>query len=335
MKRLCGFLTFVALSCAAFANLKVVTTTPDLASIAAAVGGENVSVSSILVGARDPHRIEAKPSYMSRVASADVFIAVGLDLEIGYEQAILDGSRNAKVQKGKPGHIHAADWVYVMDKPMGSVNRGMGDIHPDGNPHIWLDPYNGRVIAQKLAERFSSLDRSNARAYEANADRFADRLDNAMFGQLLVGKFGGQKLWDWQRNGVLSQRLRENGAADDLGGWAKAMAPFAGREIITYHKSFNYFCARFGLKVLDELEPKPGIDPSPGHLAQVIRLATTNGVKAIVQENFYSTKHAKLVASRCGASVVVVPQNVGHEKAADDYIGLFDVIVGRVAGALR
>lgn len=328
-KALFGF-ALAALATPGFAVIKIVTTTPDLASIASAVGGNNVSASALIVGARDPHRIEAKPSYMSRVGGADLFLAIGLELEVGYEQAILDGSRNSKVQVGAPNHIYASDWVRVIDKPTGAVSRAMGDIHPYGNPHIWLDPYNGRIIAIRLAEKLSDIDAKHTHDYKVNLDAFLNRLDSAMFGKALVGKYGGAKLWEWENAGTLGQH-----AGGELGGWAGTMAPFAGRSIITYHRSLNYFANRFNLKVVDELEPKPGLDPTPGHLAEVIRTAGSSGAKAIVEESFYSPKHAQLVASRIGGKVVAIPQNVGHDEAAKDYISLFDVIVGRVAEALR
>jgi zinc/manganese transport system substrate-binding protein len=317
------------------AALKIVTTTPDLSSIAAAVGGNNVSVSALVVGARDAHRIEAKPSYMSRVATADLFIANGLDLEVGYESAILRGSRNRNVQIGGPRHVYASDWTYVLEKPAGPVSRSMGDIHPEGNPHTWLDPWNGRTVAVKLADKLGDIDPKNDAEYKANAKTFVNRLDDAMFGSKLVDKYGGLKLWDWERDGTLVAKLRENNDLDDLRGWEAAMLPLRGKAIITYHRSFSYFAKRFDLRVVDELEPKPGLDPTPGHLAEVIKVGQASDVKLILQESFYNSRHAQLVASRIGARVVVVPQSVGHDAGAKDYISLFDIIVGRVAGALK
>ncbi|MBS1724756.1 MAG: zinc ABC transporter substrate-binding protein [Armatimonadetes bacterium] len=335
MKHVLTTLALAATSAASFAVIKVVTTTPDLASIAAAVGGANVSASSLIVGARDPHRIEAKPSYMSRVAGADLFIAIGLELEIGYEQPILDGSRNSRVQIGSSGHLYASDWVTVVDKPTGPVSRAMGDIHPYGNPHIWMDPYNGRIVAIKLAAKFESMDSAHAKDYRSNLAAFESRLDSAMFGSRLVSQFGGGKLWDWQRAGVLRQKLGEAGAAGELGGWVAKMLPLYGKPVVTYHKSFNYFANRFGLKVVDELEPKPGLDPTPGHLAEVIKTIGSTGAKEIIEESFYSSKQAQLVAGRTGAKVVIVPQNVGHDPAAKDYVSLFDVIVDRISQGAR
>jgi ABC-type Zn uptake system ZnuABC Zn-binding protein ZnuA len=335
MKRLVPIFLLASISSACLAVVKVVSTTPDLASIVAAVGGKYVSVSALVTGARDPHRIEAKPSFMSKVAGTDLFVAIGLDLEVGYEQPILEGSRNSKVAIGAPGHLHASDWVQVLEKPSGPISRAMGDIHPGGNPHIWLDPYNGRIIATKIAAALAKVDPAHAKDYQSNLAEFLRRLDVAMFGPAAVERFGAQKLWEWQRSGTLLAKLDENRARSTLGGWAGKLAPFVGQPIITYHKSFSYFANRFGLKVVDELEPKPGIEPTPGHLASVIKTVQQRGVKAIVQETFYSPKHAQLVAARTGAKVVLVPQNVGHVPGASDYIALFDVIVDRLVEGLK
>lgn len=327
MKRTLATLTLAALCGAAFANLKVITTTSDLASIAAAVGGSNITVSSIITGSRDAHRIEAKPSYMSRTSSANVFVAIGLDLEVGYERAIIDGSGNSRVAPGAPGHVYASEFCYVLEKPTGAVTRAQGDIHPYGNPHIWLDPYNGRQIAIGLAEKFSNLDKGNAKNYEANLKKFLDRLDSSMFGSAQVDKFGGAQLWSWLRAGELSSKT---GGAQ-MGGWYAKMAPLAGTPVLTYHRSMSYLANRFKLKVVEQLEPKPGLEPTPGHLSKVMREGKEAGVKAVLQEPFFSSRHGQLVASRIGAKVIVLPQSVGQAPGADDYVSLFDVIVARLS----
>lgn len=335
MNRSLIFGSLLAASAAASAQVKVVTTTPDLASIVSAIGGNRVTVSALVTGARDPHRIEAKPSYMSKVGGADIFVAVGLELEAGYEDAILEGSRNRKVQKGQPGHVYSSDHALILERPTGAVSRAMGDIHPEGNPHIWLDPLNGRIFALNIERVLSSQKPQYAAEFKANLAAFRSKLDNAMFGAELVKKFGGDTLWTWERNGQLDQKLREGGASGMLAGWSGRLAPYAGRPILTYHRSLSYLANRFGLRIVAELEPKPGLEPSPGHLAKVIATAQQTGVKAILQETFYPTKHAQFVAGRCGAKVVVIPQNVGHDPAAKDYFSLFDTIVGRIAEAMR
>jgi zinc/manganese transport system substrate-binding protein len=224
--------------------------------------------------------------------------------------------------------------VKVLEKPSGAVTRAQGDMHPYGNPHVWLDPLNGRMIALHLAEKLGSLDPKNAAVYKVNADAFANRLDVAMFGSALVGKFGGPKLWEWDSEGSLLANLRKNSAEGALGGWCGKLARFAGKPIVTYHRSWVYFASRFDLKIVGELEPKPGIDPTPGHVAQMIRTVQSNGVRVILQERYYSTRNAQFVAQRTGATVVVAPGSVTHEPAAKDYISLFDTIVDRVAAAL-
>ncbi len=329
--------TFFVVSCllsgVAEAKLTVITTTADLASIVKEVGGDRVQVSSLITGARDPHRIEAKPSYMSKARGADLWVAIGLELEIGYEPPILEGSGNSRIRVGAPGHVYAGSWAKVLGIPTGQVTRAQGDIHPYGNPHIWLDPYNGRIIARKLADKMGSLDKGSASFYDANAENFVKRLDSAMFGAALVGKFGGDQLWAWDNAGDLGATLRGKSALNELTGWAGKMLKYRGQPVVTYHRSWTYFVNRFDLKVVAELEPKPGLDPSPGHVASVIRTVHSNRVKAIMQEAYYSTKNGQFVAERAGSNLVVLPGSVGHDAAARDYISLFDTIVSRLTAA--
>lgn len=324
-----------ALSAAATADLQIVTTTQDLASIAKSVGGSKVRVSALVSGARDPHRLDARPSYMSLLAKADLYIAIGLDLEVGYEEAILRGSRNSKVQKGARGHVHAGDWAVVIDKPTGSVSRAQGDIHPYGNPHVWLDPYNGRLIAVKLGEKMAGLDPANAASYRSNAQAFVAELDRRTFGAALVGRFGADTLWSWLLKKELLSTLDEKGARGQLSGWTGKMAPYVGTRVITYHKSWNYFINRFGLAGAGELEPKPGIDPTPSHVAKMVETAKSQNVRIILQEPFYSRRNADFVAQRSNAKVVVAPGSVGHTAAAKDYFSLFDTIISQFVGGMQ
>jgi len=307
--------------------LVVVTTTTDLASIAQSVGGDHVTASSLIVGTRDPHRIEAKPSYMGRVSRADLFIAVGLDLEVGYENPILQGSHNSRVVVGAPGHLYAADGVAVLEKPEGGVSRAQGDIHPFGNPHYWEDPYNGRVIAQHIADKLADLQPANAHDFHVNANAFVHQIDEHMFGAAAVQKYGADKLWAWQSQGVLSQKAT-------VSGWAGRMEPLRGKPVLAYHRSWVYFANRFGLRIVGELEPKPGLDPTPGHIQDVVNIGRQQGVKAIMQEPFYSDKAARFVAGRIGGQVVIMPASVGQDPGARDYISLIDTNVAKVAAAM-
>ncbi len=317
-------LAVIALAAGVRANLDVVTTTEDLASIARTVGGANVKVDSIVKGARDPHFIDAKPGDMAKIRGADLFIAVGLDLEVGYESALIQGARNPKIAIGKPGHLYASVGIGVLDKPTGRVTRADGDVHPNGNPHYWLDPFNARTIARTIAARLGQLDPTNKAAYTQRGEAFVRSVDVAMFGATAVNAVGADRLWSmasWK-------------GVSGLGGWAAKMEPHRGEAIVTYHKSWNYFANRFGLRVVAHLEPKPGVPPTPGHLASVIRTAGSERVKVILQEPIYSNRSGQTVASRSSAKLVVAPLSVGHTSAAKDYISLMDSVVNLVGGAL-
>ncbi len=336
MKRLICALTVAACTCIVHAKtLNVIATVESLGSIVKTVGGSHVNVTTLVVGARDPHRIEAKPSYMSAAGRADLWVGIGLDLEIGYEEPIISGSANGRLRPGSLGNVHVGDWVPVREKPTGEVTRAMGDIHPFGNPHVWLDPYNMRIIAVRLADRMAELDPQDGAEFKSNAKSFAARLDKAMFGDALAVKIGGDKLWEWDNQDQLIEKLREAKAENLLSGWCQKMRPFWKTKVVTYHRSWTYFAARFGLNVVGELEPKPGIDPTPAHVATIIKLIQDSGVKLILQEPFYSTRNAQFVSQRTGVPYLVLPGNVGQSPGADDVIALFDVLVNNISGALR
>ena len=313
-------------------GLKIVTTTSDLAAIAKAVAGDKATVRSICTGREDPHFLQAKPSYIMRARDADLWIRIGLELEIGWEMPVLDGSRNRHIRPGAKGHLDASECVNVLEIPAIPVTRAMGDVHPSGNPHYWLDPFNGRCIAGAIAERLGQFAPADAALFKANAAAFQQSLDERMFGAELMKSEDGGRLWLKVRDGTLEKYLSDTGKTDKIGGWLGAMRPLRGKKIITYHRSWTYFADRFGLTVAAELEPKPGIPPSPAHLAEVIELAKAQGIGIILQEPFYSRKAADLVADKTEARVVVVANSVGGEAEAIDYLALMDLIVCRITG---
>ncbi len=316
-------------------KLNIVCTTTDLASIAKAIAGEEAQVTSITTGMEDPHFIQAKPSYMIHARDADLWVRVGMGLEVGWEPPLIDGSRNAAIRPGSSGHLDASEKVLRLEVPTTRITRAMGDVHPEGNPHYWLDPLNGRIVAGEIAKRLIKLDPARAQAYQKNLESFRNHLDDAMFGSMLTHRLGGARLWAWQVKGDLERRLTELGMLKDAGGWWAAMRPFKGQGIITFHKSWIYFSNRFGLKVLDELEPKPGVPPSGPHLKKIVGLIETNHVKLILQEPFYPVKAASLLASQTKAKVVVIANSVGGDPLAKDYISLINLIVSRTSKALR
>ncbi|MFN8140048.1 MAG: metal ABC transporter substrate-binding protein [Fimbriimonadales bacterium] len=334
MKKLALSLLIATAAISHAKTLNVIATVEALGSIAKSVGGTHVNVTTLVVGARDPHRIEAKPSYISAASRADLWLAIGLELEIGYEEPIISGSGNGKLRPGSPGYFAAGNYVSILEKPSGAVTRAQGDIHPYGNPHVWLDPYNGRVIALKLAERLSQLDPASSSDFRKNADAFVGELDRAMFGDALVAKFGGEQLWKWDNSDQLIAKVRAEGMESKIGGWFAKMRPHWKTKIVTYHRSWVYFAFRFGLNVIGELEPKPGIDPTPSHVANTISKIKSEGAKLIIQEPFYSTKNATFVSQRTDVPFLVLPGNVGHDGNSKDYISLFDTLVNRISQAL-
>jgi zinc/manganese transport system substrate-binding protein len=280
-------------------KLQVLASTSDLKSIAEFIGGDKVEAASITAGYQNAHFVEVKPSYMLKARNADLFIKIGMDLEIGWENLILEGARNSKILAGTIGYLDASDGIHKLQLPTGSVDRSMGDIHPMGNPHYWLDPLNAKIVAANIADRLSRILPQDESYFRENLLEFNKRID--------------QKMVEWKTK----------------------LDPFKGESIAIYHRSWTYFADRFGLNVACELEPKPGIPPSPGHLKEAIGIIKQKGVKVILIEVFYDKKPAYFVASQTGAKVVVVPNSVGGTKETKDYFSLINVIVDRLAEALR
>ncbi len=327
-------LAVLAWPVAAAGQLRVVTTTTDLKALAEAVGGDRVTVSSIANGTENPHFVQAKPSFMMLARKADLWIRVGMELEIAYERLIIEGSRNAKIRVGARGHLDASENVLRLEVPQTRVTRAMGDVHPEGNPHYWLDPLNARIVAGAIAVRLSELAPADKKTFATNLAAFKTALDRRMFGAALVETVGGAKLWAMTIKGTLSAYLTERRLTGDLGGWMATMRSCRGRTIITHHRSWSYMAHRFDLRVVAELEPKPGVPPSGSHLARVMKTAKAEKVRVILLEPAYSRKAADLVARRTSATVVVCPISVGGRKGASDYLALIDTIVSSISKAM-
>lgn len=281
-------------------KLNVVTSTEDLASIAREIGGEKVSVTALAKGYQDPHFVEPKPSFILAVSRANLYIAVGRELEIGWLPPLLNSSRNAKIQPGANGYLDASLNVRILEIPTTQITRAMGDVHPLGNPHYWLEPGNGRLIAQAIRSKLSELS-PNDKAY------FAQRYDD--FDKRLAA---GEKRWD------------------------ATMAPYKGTKLVTYHRSWPNFMERFGLQVVGYVEPKPGIPPSPSHTLELIEDMKRQGIKLIVVEPYFDLKTPQAIANQIpGAKVIVLAPSVGGEKQVTDYIQLFDYDVNLLATALK
>jgi zinc/manganese transport system substrate-binding protein len=279
--------------------LKVITTTEDLASIAREVAGDKATVESLSRGYQDPHFVEAKPSFVLKLNKADLLIAVGRELEIGWLPPLITQARNAKIQPGGAGYLDASLDARILEVPSGPITRAMGDVHPSGNPHYWLDPENGKRMATAVARRLSALDAANAAYYAQRAADFEKRLTAAQ------------------------------------ARWAAMLAPYKGIKVVTYHRSWPNFTERFGLDVIGYVEPKPGIPPSPRHTIDLIQEMKRQNVKLILVEPYFDLKTPNSIARETGGRVVVLPPSVGGEKEITDYIKLFDYDIKLLTDAIQ
>ena len=299
MKKIFSIFTLlIAASFTYAAPIKVVTTTTDTKSITEMIGGNKVSVQSIATGYQNPHFVDPKPSYIISLSNANLFITVGLDLETGWSPQLLSSSRNPRIQKGSPGYVDASEGVGLLQVPS-SVNRGEGDIHIYGNPHYWLDPLNGKVIARNIANGLERIDPSNKDFYEANLRGFYARID---------------------------AKLKE---------WSAKMAPYRGSKIIAYHNEWVYFERRFGLQIVDFMEPKPGIPPSPSQLVKVIREVQANKIKVIISSPYFTTSSSDVVAKQTGVKELTLATSVGAFSSIKNYFDLFDYNVDQLVNVLK
>lgn len=280
------------------AKLNVVVTTPDLASIVKEIGGGEVEITTLARPTEDPHFVDARPSFIARLNKADALVEGGAELEAGWLGPLLQGSRNAKIAAGAAGRIDCHEGVRMLEVPT-TLDRSKGDIHAAGNPHYLMDPANARIVAAHVAEAFSKLDAPASATYSANLKKFTDTLD----ARIAV--------------------------------WEKTLAPFKGQRITSYHNSWPYFAERFGLRLDLFLEPKPGIPPTPAHLASVIAKMKEEKVRVIFVEPFLNRKTAETVARSAGATALDVSQFPGGVKGTEGgYVALFDYLVNALAKAM-
>jgi zinc/manganese transport system substrate-binding protein len=269
-------------------KLNVITATTDMAALTQEVGGDHVTVESISKGYQDPHFVEAKPSFLLKLRQADLLVTVGLQLEIGWLPPLITQSGNPRIQVGANGYLDASQFAEILDIPSGPVTRAMGDVHPLGNPHYWLDPENGRRVAKGIAGKLGELDPSSASYFQEKFQDFDKRLTAA------------EQKWD----------------AD--------MKPYRGRKVVTYHNSLPNFAKHFGLNVIGYVEPRPGIPPTPSHTIELIGLMKRENCKIVMVEPYFDLKTPNSIAAQTGAQVVKYLPSVGGEKDVTDYFKLFD-----------
>jgi len=299
------FLTAIALTLASVlpahsqGKLNVMTAVEDLAAIAREVGGDRVTVESIARGYQDPHFVEAKPSFILKLQKADLLIVVGRELEIGWLPPLILQSRNAKIQPGAAGYLDASEHAKILELPQGQITRAMGDVHPLGNPHYWMDPENGKIIAQEIAAKLSELRPADKAYFNQRLTDFTTKLD----------------------------------AAEKR--WVAMMAPYKGIKVVTYHRSFPNFADRFGLDIIGYVEPRPGIPPTPQHTLDLINEMKRQNVKVVLVEPYFDLKTPNAIGRETGAEVLVLPPSVGGVKEITDYISLFDYDLNLLVNAIK
>jgi zinc/manganese transport system substrate-binding protein len=294
-----GAMTIVCPSIAAAKKLNIVTATTDLASLAQEVGGDKINVESIAKGYQDPHFVEAKPSFLLKLRQADLLVVVGLQLEIGWLPPLITQSGNSRIQVGANGYLDASQFAEILEIPQGSITRAMGDVHPLGNPHYWLDPDNGRRVARGIAAKLGEMDPEDAAYFQ-------------------------QRFQDFDR------RLSE---ADKK--WLADMKPFHGRKVVTYHNSAPNFAKHFGLNVVGFVEPRPGIPPTPSHTLEVINMMKRDHVKVIMVEPYFDRKTPDSIARETGGTVVEYLPSVGGIKEVTTYFQLFDYDIALLTKAFQ
>lgn len=282
----------------ASAQVDVVTTLPDLASITRYVGGDKVDVFAIAKGYQNPHFVDPKPSFIVKLSRADMFVTVGLDLEKGWAPQLLQSSRNAKIQKGNPGYVDASEGISLLQVPS-NVSPEEGDIHIYGNPHYWLDPLRGKQIAQNIYNHLVEIAPENKNTFSRNLQKFKELID--------------KKMKEWQAK----------------------MKPFKGTRIIAYHNEWVYFEERFGLEIAAFLEPKPGIPPTPSQLVNVINKVKSQDIPVLINSPYFSSKSPKVVARNTDIELVKLSTMTGGYDEIDNYIELFDYNINTLVKALK
>lgn len=314
-------------------KVPVVTTLNVLAAITRELGGDRVSVTSLAKPNQDPHTLVAKPTYKVAAKNARLFVELGLGLDI-WGSAVTDASGNPGIQTGQPGRVVASEGITTKELPA-TLSKAWGDIHPQGNPHVWLDPVNAKQLAVNIAAGLIRVDPDGKDVYNANLAAFQTKLDDALYGHDLVVEYGTSKLERLSRRGELIDYLKGKATYAKLGGWLKRAEPLRGVKIITYHKTWIYFAERFGLVIDGEIEEKPGIPPSQDYLAKLIAKIKTDGVKVLFVDTIYPAKDGEFIAGKTGAKIVASPIDVGGVPGTGDYFALIDTLLDRTLAAAK
>jgi len=319
-------------------RVRVVTSLSTYAAIAREIGGDRAEVMSIARGDENPHFVQPRPSFALQLQRADLFVATGLDLEL-WVPALLDRASNPRIREGAAGYVAASSGIELLGIPV-SVSRSEGDIHAFGNPHIWADPVNGIIIGRNILAGLQRVSPANADYFAGRYDAWRTGMLQALVGDSIVTLLGGETVFNLARQNTLwaflaSQQYQGRPLLDRLGGWLREARVFRDRTIVCYHKEWDYFSHRFALPCVDFVEPKPGIPPTPGHVAALIARIRSERIPVIFSASFYDQSQSRSIAQRTGAAAVIVPANADGAPGTETYAGLISLWVRQLAEAFR
>ncbi|MFQ5890622.1 MAG: metal ABC transporter substrate-binding protein [Gemmatimonadota bacterium] len=318
------------------AAVRVVTSLTTYAAIAREIAGDRAEVSAIADGAENPHFVTPRPSLLLKLRRADLFVVTGLDLEL-WVPTLLDKANNQKIRPGNPGHVTAYRGIKLLDIPE-SVSRSQGDIHLFGNPHIWTAPANAVQIGQNILAGLKRVSPENASYFERRFAAWKERIMRAFAGDELVELLGVDAVFNLAREYrllefVSTQSYQGRPLSQRLGGWLKQAEAFRGERMVCYHKEWDYLNRAFDVSCVEYVEPKPGIPPTPQHVARVIRLMQDEGIRVLFSTNYYDHNQVQSVAARTGATPVIVPSNTDGAPGTKTYTDLVGLWIRELAAA--
>jgi ABC-type Zn uptake system ZnuABC Zn-binding protein ZnuA len=315
-------------------SLLVCATVPDLGNLAREIGGDQVKITFFAKSQEDPHFVEARPSFIKALSQADLFLQIGMDLEIGYVPVLLQNARNSRVLIGAPGYVDCSKVITPLEVPRGKVDRSMGDVHPLGNPHYLLDPLNGLLVARLIEDRLTELRPEKKSFFEEQYMTLYRRIGEGLVGEKLARKYEFERLAQLYTEGKLEPFLKGQKEEGSLGGWLRMMLPYRGSKVVGDHNLWPYFARRFGISVVGFLEPKPGISPTTSHLQFLIAQMKAEGVKVILSSPYFEIRYAQFVSKNTGAKIVLLAHQVGSRPGTEDYTKMVDYNVKQLVMAL-
>jgi len=315
--------------------LRVCVTVPELGSLMKEIGGNQVSVTVFARGMENPHFVEAKPSFIKDLSQADLFVQMGLELEMGWAPVLLQNAANGRVLPGARGYLEVSSVISPMEVPSGTIDRSMGDVHPFGNPHFLTDPLNGLKVAALIRDRLSELRPGEQKYFQERYQAFRNKMGVAMVGERLARKYDFEKLAFLYEHGKLTDFLKQQHDEALLGGWLGRLLPYYGAKAVADHNLWPYFAHRFGIVEVGFMEPKPGVSPTTRHLTELIKEMQEKKVKLILASPFFDPRPIRFVAGKTGARIAEMAHQVGARPGAGDYLGMTDYNVRQLVAALK